>query len=136
MFNWRKPIIYASFAISGYPVFQKFKYIKSIENESTEKILQLQNQKLELLLRHAYQNVPYYKRILANTNVIRTGKVDLDNFTKIPPLTKQTIRNQKGNIYSSDYEKRSWYRNTSGGSTGEPVEFIQDREYKAWGLSL
>jgi len=135
MFNWRKPLIYTAFSISGYHVYSKFRYLKSIEYQSTEKLLQLQNKKVETLLRHAYQNVPYYKDILADAGVIKESKVFLENFENIPFLTKEIIRREGENLYSRNYKKRHSYPNSSGGSTGEPVELLQNREYQAWGLA-
>jgi len=135
MLNWRKPLIYTALALSGYPVFRYFRYLKSIEYKSPEELQELQNQKLQHLLKHAYENVPYYNKVLVEAGVLKNGKVILDNFYRIPPLTKKILREQGDNLLSKDHKKRGSYRNTSGGSTGEPVKFIQDKDYKAWGLA-
>ncbi|MHC4281069.1 MAG: phenylacetate--CoA ligase family protein, partial [Planctomycetota bacterium] len=135
MLNWRKPLIYMAFSLSGYPVFRYLKYLKTIEYKSLEELQKLQKQKLQHLLKHAYENVPYYKRILSEVGVIHGGRVILENFHKIPLLTKEVIRNEGNNLYSRDYKKRHWYYNSSGGSTGEPVKFIQDRNYQSWGMA-
>ena len=44
-------------------------------------------------------------------------------------LTKDIIRENFEDLKSKDLNKRKWYVNTSGGSTGVPVKFIQDKEY-------
>jgi phenylacetate-CoA ligase len=46
-----------------------------------------------------------------------------------PILTKDIIRNRIDELKSNDLSKRRWFLNTSGGSTGEPVHFIQDWEF-------
>jgi len=135
MINWRKPFIDIALRLDGYPAFTYFKFLKSIEFNSTEQLQQLQNEKLKRLLLHAYENVPYYHRILHESDVVKNGKVFLENFHKIPPLTKTIIRSEGQNLYSADYKKRGGYFNTSGGSTGEPVKFIQDKHYGAWSLA-
>jgi len=135
MFNWRKGLIAAAFYIGGYPAFRYLKTLKSVEYKSPEELLQLQNEKLERLLLHTYENVPYYHRILPEADVIANNKVFLENFHKIPPLTKEIIRREGEKLYSADYKKRGGYFNTSGGSTGEPVKFIQDKNYRAWGFA-
>lgn len=132
MINWRKPMIGAAFHISGRPVFRNLKFLKSIEFKSPDQLQQLQIDKLCQLLIHAYRNVPYYNKILSEAGAVKQDKVILENFHKIPLLTKEIIRREERNLYSTDYKKRGWYFNTSGGSTGEPVRFIQDKEYEAW----
>lgn len=135
MINWRKGLIAAAFNIGGYPAFRYLKALKSFEYKSLEELLQLQNEKLNQLLWHAYENVPYYSRILPEVAVVKNNRICLKNFSGIPPLTKEIIRREGENLYSKDYKKRGGYFNTSGGSTGEPVKFIQDKNYRAWGFA-
>jgi len=73
---------------------------------------------LKNLLFHAYNNVPYYHYIFRKSCLIKNGKLCLVNFGKIPILTKEIIRERAGKLVSRDYEKRRWFYNTSGGSTG------------------
>jgi phenylacetate-CoA ligase len=88
---------------------------------------------LRNLLLHAYDNVPYYHRVLRKSGVIENGKLCLANFGRIPILTRKTIKEREGDLFSRDGEKRKWFYNTSSGSTGEPVRFIQDRLFLKWG---
>jgi phenylacetate-CoA ligase len=92
----------------------------------------MQNEKLKQLLKHAYEKIPYYNKFLSKAGVVVNKDVNLENFQNIPVLTKEIIRTEGENLYSKDYQNRGWYPNTSGGSTGEPVKFIQDRNYGAW----
>ena len=135
MINWRKPIIDIALRLDGYQTFRYLRFLKSVEFSSIEQLQRLQNEKLERLLLHTYENVPYYHRVLPEADVIANNKVFLENFHKIPPLTKAIIRSEGENLYSADYKKRGGYFNTSGGSTGEPVKFIQDKHYCAWGFA-
>jgi len=87
-------------------------------------------------LTHAYKNVPYYNKILKEAGVIDDQeKVKLNNFNRIPLLTKKIIRKEGQNLYSRDYKKRKPYKNTSGGSTGEPVLILQDKNYHEWNVA-
>jgi phenylacetate-CoA ligase len=108
------------------------KFLKSVEYKPPAELTQLQEEKLERLFKHAYDKVPYYNKILSQARVIKNKAVNLANFHRIPVLTKAIIRREGESLYSKDYQKRGWYLNTSGGSTGEPVKFIQDRNYRAW----
>ncbi|MEA2020135.1 MAG: hypothetical protein U9M98_00190 [Patescibacteria group bacterium] len=66
---------------------------------------------------------------MPKAKVVVNSKVHLENFDNIPVLTKEIIRTQGKNLYPKDYKQRGFYENTSGGSTGEPVRFIQDKTY-------
>ena len=133
--NWRKPVILAALRISGSNIPSYLKEIERVTRMSREEINDYQKKRLECLLMHAYENVPYYHRILPETGVISGDRVDLTHFKNIPILTKDIIRKEGKNLYSSDYRKRNYYENSSGGSTGEPVKLIQDREYNEWNIA-
>jgi phenylacetate-CoA ligase len=100
-----------------------------------DEINKYQKKRLESLLLHAYKNVPYYHRILPESGVISGERVDLGGRRIIKKLTKDIIRKEGKNLYSSDYLTREHYENSSGGSTGEPVRLIQDKQYNEWNIA-
>jgi phenylacetate-CoA ligase len=73
--------------------------------------------------------------VLANAGVCHSEKVSFENFDKILPLTKDIITNNFDALKSNDLAARNWYKNTSGGSSGTPVTFIQDKEYLVWNIA-
>ncbi|MFC7076806.1 phenylacetate--CoA ligase family protein [Haloarcula halophila] len=107
--------------------------IRQIEN-SSEAIRELQQQKLKSLLEHASETVPYYNALLKENDVVSDGGIKLDNFEKLPLLTKEDIRSADGDLHSSAPGPNP-YSNTSGGTTGEPVEFLQDDRYWQWNVA-
>ena len=135
MINWRKGILNLVYFLAGNATLRNLRYIKSVEFQSREKLKQLQDDRLRRLLLHAYRNVPYYKDVLPAAGVIKNDQVILENFQNIPLLTKDIIRQQTERLYSTDYHKRGFYENHTGGSTGEPVNFIQDKNYKTWEMA-
>ncbi|AOY79369.2 hypothetical protein BJP36_04990 [Moorena producens JHB] len=82
------------------------------------------------ILNHCQKNVPYYTQIMAQignrTLLEQNPEVYIQN---LPVLTKDLIRQKFEQIKSTDLKQRQWYFNQSGGSTGEPIRLIQDREY-------
>ena len=95
--------------------------------------LDLQNDRLRNLLMHAYHHVPFYRETLEKTGVVKSqNKIDLDCFHRIPLLDKAKIRSHFEYLKSDDLSTRKWYKNSSGGSTGEPVTFVQDSTYADW----
>lgn len=130
--NKYKFIIYSLLYLTGSKIPSHLKEIRELESLNKIKILKYEEEKLRKILSHAWKKVPYYKAVLEKSGVIFNGKVNLRNFSKIPILTKEIIRKEGKNLYSIDYKKRGSYKNTSGGSTGEPVLFIQDTKYDEW----
>lgn len=97
----------------------------------------LQMSLLAWLLDHAIHHVPYYRRVLGGRGVLRSdGSIAAEGFSRIPLLDKKIIRTHFHELRSDDLDKRDWYENTSGGSTGEPVRFIQDRHYREMSVAV
>ncbi len=133
--NWRRPVIYALLYGSGSKIPQCLRKMRQYEFSSREQIQKLLNHKLERLLLHAYHHVPYYHKTLAEHEVVVEGQVQLQNFCSLPLLTKEVIRAEHANLHADDHSQRKSYANTSGGSTGEPVSFVQDRQYDDWNIA-
>lgn len=134
--NWRKPVIKLLLKASGHRILKHLDEINRLNRQSRSEIMRYQRRQLSNIVVHAARNVPYYSEVLRDTGVVAEGdRIDLDQFNTVPPLTKDIIRSEGRRLYSEDYENRDWYENTSGGSTGEPVRFIQDQEYSDWNIA-
>ena len=133
--NWRKPLIFGLLHLTGSRIPKYRKEIEELQYKPQDEIRRYQENKLKQLLLHACENVPYYNKVLRESEVVTDGNVNLANFSRIPILTKEIIRKEGENLYSKDYKSRKSYENTSGGSTGEPVKFIQDKEYFEWNVA-
>lgn len=79
-----------------------------------------QAKRLEKLLQHAYQTTPYYRELF---------KTETPDISQIPPLEKQDIREQLGRLCSTTFTAEQRIENATGGSTGTPLTFYQDRNY-------
>ncbi len=86
------------------------------------------NRLLVQLLAHCQRSVPYYADIMKQVG--DDFEQDPASYLlRFPILTKELIRTHSEQLKSHDLSQRKWYFNTSGGSTGEPVKLIQDRDY-------
>jgi len=92
--------------------------------------LQICRDYLGLVLHHAYRSVPYYTRALSP--IWSEDGLGPGQFERIPILTKSIMRQSQTDLISKDIDQRKWHYNTSGGSTGEPVRFIQDKVSDKW----
>lgn len=106
----------------------QYKIIKQIMNE--EDLAQFQKKELYKLLTHVSKNVQYYKNLLTKSYTDESSFIK--KFNSIPILKKRDLKKQFQKLISKDYLSRRWYTNYSGGSTGEPTKFIQDKNYNKW----
>jgi phenylacetate-CoA ligase len=102
---------------------------QSLGEEGTRK---LQEQLLQQLLEHAARHVPYYRGLFRAHGLLRGDRVRIGALAEIPCLDRSTLRREFDRLRSDDLARRSWFVNGTGGSTGEPVRFIQDRESGLW----
>src|SRR5690606_29439852 len=92
--------------------------------------LAIQRQRLVQLLNYTTKHVPYYLAILSSTNALdASGEFDISQFQSLPFLTKDIIRERFDALKSEDLSLRRWYFNSTGGSTGEPLRFVQDQTF-------
>lgn len=78
-----------------------------------------QKEKLDEILRYAAENTVYYR------NIFNGKDLKIEN---APILTKEILRTSFVDL-TSNQKRKGIYVNTSGGSTGEPVKFLQDKEF-------
>jgi phenylacetate-CoA ligase len=74
-------------------------------------------------LDHAVRTVPRYR------GIARPGESRADPFSvlaRFPVLERDDVRRVGPSLLSAEGDRRRWRRNTSGGSTGEPVLLFQD----------
>jgi len=107
-----------------YKQLQKHQWSTREENSKIQRI------KLFKLIQYASQNIPYYKRIIKEQNIRFSEDTIFTDIKKFPLLTKDIIRKNFEQLYK--FRDNTYYRNTSGGSTGEPIILYQDSDYFAW----
>jgi phenylacetate-coenzyme A ligase PaaK-like adenylate-forming protein len=94
---------------------------------SREEIETYQWQKLESLLNHAYQNVPYYRRVFDERGLKPADIQSLDDFRRIPFLTKAMVRDNFEDLIAQNYPKSKRLGVTTGGSTGDPLRLVYEK---------
>lgn len=107
-------------------------FLRESQFWTREQIRRYQFQKLKALLRHAYLHVPYYRRLFAACGATPDDIKDFNDFEGIPTLTKQIIRENFDDLIATNIARDRLVPNSTGGSTGEPLRFYQDRRYELW----
>ena len=115
------------------------KCLKELEQSQwwpRDKIVELQNQRLRQLVRHAYSKVPYYRRLLDDRG-LKPNNIELaEDLVKLPILTKRLIKNNFDNLMAQGFPAKDLVPNRTGGSTGEPLFFYSTRDDQYnWGFA-
>jgi len=119
--------------VKRWRVLEYYKKLKDRQWNTLEENRNLQRKKLFKLIQYASQNIPYYQRVIQEHQISFSEDTIFADLKKFPLLTKDIIRNNFDQLYK--FRDHTYYRNTSGGSTGEPAIFYQDRDYFTWGLA-
>ena len=128
----RRPVMQAYQIVSGRRFLTRLDELNRNQWLSREELLALQREKLHRLLTYAYGHVPYYQRLFDQTG-FRPGDVlvDLSSMRKLPVLTKAIIRDNFDDMLTTESKRRAnMSRLTTGGSTGHPLIFMQDTNFR------
>jgi len=119
--------------LRGTSIMKKYEFLMESQWWSREKIEELQNTKLTRLIAHAYDYVPFYRKVFKANNIAPEDIKTQEDLVKIPPLTKEMVRNYGfTELLSVNISEKQRYLGRTGGSTGEPLRFWRDKESKSW----
>lgn len=100
---------------------------------TADRLRDLQWSKLERLLRHSYESCEFYRqRFDAQGLDPRRDFRDFESLRKLPVLTKSEIQSHAAQMVSDDPQVTGIAVNSTGGSTGMPLNFYQDDNYRVW----
>jgi phenylacetate-coenzyme A ligase PaaK-like adenylate-forming protein len=126
-----RSLICRHFTIPAHAVYEGNSYLKDLKylNQSQyfdpEVIKEKQWMKIKNILDHAYQNTRFYRENF-DKEKINLGKVNTWNdFFQIPFLTKEEVRNHKGKMFASNYDK--YIKFITSGSSGIPLEGYRNK---------
>lgn len=113
-------------------MLKEYHHLLETDWYSEAQLINLQNEKLQRLIYHCYQNVPYYTKLFNSLNLKPEDIKCRADLVKLPILTKQIIRDNYESLISLDIAHRSATKEASGGSTGVPLRFMNDKS--TWGI--
>src|SRR5512136_390332 len=99
---------------------------------------EIQRKKLKDLLKHAYENVPYYRKLFASTGIEPTAIKGVEDLALIPTTDKLTLQSlAPEEILARGMRVDRCVTDVTSGSTGIPlhVHFTQ-RDYLIRSLSF
>lgn len=117
---------------TGRRVLARLEELNRTQWLDREALLALQHQKLQRVVEYAYQYIPYYRRLFDqigfHPDELRHDPAALG---KIPLLTKSKICENFENLLTTEpIRRRELSKVTTSGSTGHPLLFMQDYDYR------
>ncbi|HKZ39794.1 MAG TPA: hypothetical protein VJ044_02465, partial [Candidatus Hodarchaeales archaeon] len=98
---------------------------------SSDALQELQNRKLRTVIRHAYENVPYYRSLFSSVGLTPDDITTVENLKYIPITTKDDLRAEGvERIVSKGVKLSSCITEDTSGSTGKPftIYFARDED--------
>ncbi len=107
----------------GKTFLETYKFLQESQRWNKAELEEYQLSELETLLNHAYEQIPYYKRIFKDRGLKPRDIQDLRDLDQLPYLTKDEFKNNFKELVSKDIDlKKSRVISTSG-TTGKPLQF-------------
>lgn len=133
-FQAQKGIRRIKFVFSKHPLWDHpefVRYLNWLEQTQwwTERQFEdYQIGQLTSMVHHAYENVPYYRRIF-DQHRLRPGDIKtLSDLQKLPILTKDDVRKNLNELVARNVDRSTLAYRTTSGSTGVPLGVYQDKE--------
>lgn len=113
--------------IYGIKFPKYYKWLIKTQWLPTEELEELQNEKLRTIIRHAYENVPYYRRIFDDRGLKPEDLQTKEDLKLLPTLTKDDVRTHFNELIARDFKKYKPILRHTSGSTGVPLKYYLDK---------
>lgn len=95
---------------------------------SLAEIKEYQNEKLRIMIKHCYDNVPYYKKIMAERKLKPFDISSVDDLPKLPLLTRKDVKDNFSDLLASNMKRSQMIMGHTSGTTGSPLDLAWDRQ--------
>lgn len=112
----------------GSSVHTRIKEFRKYDSIPRTGIISLQNNKLQRLIRHCYENVPYYTKLFDRLGLKPEDIQTREELIRLPILTKQMIRDNYSDLIPKNIPSSRLIKCSTGGSTGTPLQFCKDAQ--------
>ena len=127
VFLWKKFLI-------NYNDRRIFHQTMKEELLSEDELLALREERCINLFRHAYSNIPYYRKKYQDAGIEIDDIQSYDDFGRLPVLEKQEVREHAREMIACSDSLSLLKRGGTGGSTGEPLLFYKSVRTGMYGV--
>lgn len=86
-----------------------------------------QNEQLRNLIRHAYENVPFYRKCFSKKNLSIGDINTISDLAKLPVLTRETVRNHWEDLVSLSIPDKQKIQVFTSGTSGAGLPVVYDK---------
>lgn len=119
--------------ITSRGVSKEWKLMQKADKYTEKQLLDLQNQRLQALVRHSYAHVPYYRNMFDTLGLRPDDIKTREDLRKLPVLTKQMVRDHYQELIADNIADYNVMNGSTGGSTGTPLKFKKD--IQTWNMA-
>lgn len=121
---WRGRQMYRLRFGSDYAPVARF--LEESERWSREEHRAYQEERLRMVVEHAWETVPYYRDVMDERKLKPSDIRTADDLHKLPLLTKEEVRTQCDRLISRDYPKKSLRQVWTSATTNSPLPVYWD----------
>ncbi len=118
--------------VYGFKFAKYYKWLMKTQWLSLEKLEEIQNERLRMTIKHAYENVPYYRRIFDERGLMPKDIQTKEDLRLLPILTKNDVRRHFERLVAKNFRRYKPILSHTSGSTGIPMKFYLDRNNLIW----
>lgn len=116
----------------GYDVLPKMRELARMQRWGAAALAQHKLRRLQRLLRHAWDNVPFYRTLWGDHGVSPDSVRSLAELAALPTVNKRMLIAAGDAALDRTTPKDRMLAGASSGSTGEPFRYRVSREQYAW----
>jgi phenylacetate-CoA ligase len=102
-------------------------WLQKTEWWSKDQLEEMQLKELQDLVKHAYEYVPYYRRIFDERRLKPDDIVKLDDLQKLPTITREDVRDNLDDLIMRNIDRSRLIRTITNGTTGKPLTLYGDK---------
>lgn len=95
---------------------------------TAERLTELQNQRLQRLVRHTYERVSYYRRVMDGHGLQPASIRTAADLARLPVLTREDVREHLEELVADGFPRGELLPSRTSGSTGTPLAFYSSRQ--------
>jgi phenylacetate-CoA ligase len=111
--------------VKGTRINSYYKEYLAFQGINIEKIKKIQQKKLNLLISHAWNNIPWYKMQMEKTGFRRNDRIEVNELKYLSIVNRNDIQENLVQMLWKNY-KGKIFNGSSSGTTGIPIKYYQD----------
>ncbi|MED2807231.1 phenylacetate--CoA ligase family protein [Bacillus thuringiensis] len=99
-------------------------FLADSDSWDSKKIVEFQNLQLRLLIKHAYENVPFYTDVFNNYGIKTEDIKDIRDLEKLPLIDKEIVKLNRDKFIAKNFDINELNVTHTGGTTSSPMHFF------------